>query len=48
MLGSDTGLGSVLPHGTQQQLREKEQEGLEAHRLGKKAVSSSDNLVQKL
>ncbi len=48
MLGSDTGLSNVLPHGTQQLLRGEEQEGIEAHRLGKKAVSSSDNLVQKL
>ncbi len=48
MLGSDTGLGSVLPHGTQQLLRGEKQEGVEAYRLGKKAVSSSDNFVQKL
>jgi hypothetical protein len=48
VLSSDTGLGSVLPHGTQQLPRGKDREGEEAHRLGKKTVSSNDKLVQKL
>ena len=49
VLGPDTGFGSVLPHGTQQ-LPSGRREGKQRRgsQIGKKAVSESNSLVQRM
>lgn len=47
VLGPDTGLGSVRPHGPQQLPSGEDRKG-RGSQIGKKAVSKGKSLVQKL